>query len=357
MSDLKPPLHFMSSCSKVSLESYELARLNAAANLRRELFELADRWIEAEVDSRLARWVLQHRDRNPDLRIEELVALDSPDYGTKRLPSPRPRSNAKRALPPPEESPSPRARAVSEQSESADAPDTAVRPGRLAQMADDPAPPGEVAARKRTPPRRSRTSSEQANKTARTDSIRPRPLSPPELPQPALPPPELPPPVLPRAQMSCAPKAQSRRTPHAVPHHGHEAALHAASHVAPDVSPQAETDLRVVARRGPAPNRAAPGKTSERDRPVLEITHRAADAGRPKAQISKRAEYCVPPGYRDQETSARGSREADLASLLEFPAPASPLAAPSAARGAPPSPRGADYFRARHAIRGRIRQV
>ncbi|HXW18813.1 MAG TPA: hypothetical protein VEJ39_10960, partial [Candidatus Acidoferrales bacterium] len=316
-------------------ESYELSRLNAAANLRRELFELADRWIEAEVDSRLARWVLQHRGRNPDLRIDDLVALDSPDQGTKRLPPPRRSSNAKRAFPTAAESPSPCTRGESEQSELADSPRADPRFARLAQISDGPARCGEVAVCKRTPQRRSRAASEPANETPRSDSIRTRSPSPPELPLP----------VLPHARFSDAQNA--------TPRHGRDAALR----FVPDAASDAAPDRRICARRGPPPNRAAPSASSERESSLLEITHRAPEADRPKLQISKRADYWDDPEHRDKKMSAGESREADLASLLQFPAPAPPLDFPSAAREATLSRRGGDYFHARHAIRGRIRRV
>jgi hypothetical protein len=77
MEDSNSPLRFIATCSKISLQSYELARLNAAANLRKELFHLADRWIEAEVESRLARWALEHRRTDGRTPFEDFVALES----------------------------------------------------------------------------------------------------------------------------------------------------------------------------------------------------------------------------------------------------------------------------------------
>ncbi|MFZ0036361.1 MAG: hypothetical protein WAK91_02995 [Candidatus Acidiferrales bacterium] len=99
MSDAKPPFHFIATCSTISLQSYELARLDAAANLRRQLQELTDQWIEAEVEARLARWALEHRRRDPQIRFDEFVAIDCPTAPVKSLASHRRRRALVEALP------------------------------------------------------------------------------------------------------------------------------------------------------------------------------------------------------------------------------------------------------------------
>ena len=43
---LNPPSDFLRVASSASLQSFELARLNRAANLRREIAALIDQWIE-----------------------------------------------------------------------------------------------------------------------------------------------------------------------------------------------------------------------------------------------------------------------------------------------------------------------
>ena len=98
MSDAKPPFHFIATCSQISLQSYELARLNAAARLRRQLQEMTDEWIEAEVEARLARWALEHRRLNSQTRFDDFVAIESPGANLKSLPSPHRRIRRKRAL-------------------------------------------------------------------------------------------------------------------------------------------------------------------------------------------------------------------------------------------------------------------
>ncbi len=61
MTESRPPVHYLLSCSEPSLESLELARLNHIANCRKQLREIVDQWIEAEVEARLARWILDQR--------------------------------------------------------------------------------------------------------------------------------------------------------------------------------------------------------------------------------------------------------------------------------------------------------
>lgn len=58
---IRPTVEYLFSCSKESLESFELSRLNRAANLRKELRQVTDEWIQAEAEWRLARWVLEKR--------------------------------------------------------------------------------------------------------------------------------------------------------------------------------------------------------------------------------------------------------------------------------------------------------
>jgi hypothetical protein len=57
---MSPPIDYLSSASRTSLESFELSRLNHAANLRREIATLIDQWIEETAEAMLARWMLEH---------------------------------------------------------------------------------------------------------------------------------------------------------------------------------------------------------------------------------------------------------------------------------------------------------
>lgn len=87
MGSAHQPLDFLFTSSQSSLESFELSRVNLVANLRKELRQVVDRWIEAEIESRIARWILESRNAEvagPGLRLphEELPAhLGAPNAG------------------------------------------------------------------------------------------------------------------------------------------------------------------------------------------------------------------------------------------------------------------------------------
>lgn len=56
-----PPWHYLHEASDTSLESFELSRLNHAANLRKEITALLEQWIEVSAEAFLARWVREDR--------------------------------------------------------------------------------------------------------------------------------------------------------------------------------------------------------------------------------------------------------------------------------------------------------
>jgi hypothetical protein len=60
---VQPPWEFLLSASRNSLQSYELSRLSHAANLRKEITALMDQWIEENSAAMLARWLMEHRER------------------------------------------------------------------------------------------------------------------------------------------------------------------------------------------------------------------------------------------------------------------------------------------------------
>lgn len=60
LSRISPPIDYLRSASRTSLESFELSRLNHAANLRRDIAALIDQWIEETAEAMLARWMLDH---------------------------------------------------------------------------------------------------------------------------------------------------------------------------------------------------------------------------------------------------------------------------------------------------------
>lgn len=61
----QPLLDYLATCSEVSLQSFELARLNDVANLRQQLLEqmlaTVDQIVEADIQARLAQWVCKRR--------------------------------------------------------------------------------------------------------------------------------------------------------------------------------------------------------------------------------------------------------------------------------------------------------
>jgi hypothetical protein len=72
------PFQYLLECSQMSLEDFELARLDRAANLRKQLRDIAEEWVEAEVEAQLAHWVRGNRGRSGEpaenirLRAEHL---------------------------------------------------------------------------------------------------------------------------------------------------------------------------------------------------------------------------------------------------------------------------------------------
>ena len=60
MSRFNPPLDYLQAASRASLQSFELTRLNHAANLRQEIAALMDQWIQETSEALLARWMLDH---------------------------------------------------------------------------------------------------------------------------------------------------------------------------------------------------------------------------------------------------------------------------------------------------------
>jgi len=60
ISRITPPLDYLQAASRASLQSYELTRLNHAANLRQEIAALIDQWIQETSEALLARWMLDH---------------------------------------------------------------------------------------------------------------------------------------------------------------------------------------------------------------------------------------------------------------------------------------------------------
>ena len=99
MKTTKMMLEYIASCSKTSLESFELARLNDRANLRKQMIEILDELIEVDVQARIAEWVLVHRRRGG--RAREQAGLRRPPQ--QALRGALPNASGLRQLDPEEE--------------------------------------------------------------------------------------------------------------------------------------------------------------------------------------------------------------------------------------------------------------
>ena len=86
----RPPVDYLANCSKSSLESLELSRLNVAANLRKQFHQVLSDLIENEVDARLARAILDWRrgqlSADNNLEVPLVACLEA--SAASRLPTP-----------------------------------------------------------------------------------------------------------------------------------------------------------------------------------------------------------------------------------------------------------------------------
>lgn len=89
ISRIVPPLDYLKEASRASLQSFELARLNHAANLRREIGVLIDQWIKETSEAMLARWMLDQRNAPGESR---LPGLDNFQTILQDIPEPLPES-------------------------------------------------------------------------------------------------------------------------------------------------------------------------------------------------------------------------------------------------------------------------
>lgn len=87
-----PPWDYLHQASNASLESFELSRLNHAANLRKEIGVLLEQWIEETAEAILARWVREERKfpAQPARLLDILLQAELPFTATQAV-SVRPR--------------------------------------------------------------------------------------------------------------------------------------------------------------------------------------------------------------------------------------------------------------------------
>jgi len=74
----QPPWEFLLTASRNTLQSYEISRLNLAANLRKEIASLLDQWMEENSAALLARWLMEQRERTV-LAHEAGAASEAPN--------------------------------------------------------------------------------------------------------------------------------------------------------------------------------------------------------------------------------------------------------------------------------------
>jgi hypothetical protein len=61
----QPPWDFLLSATRNTLQSYELSRLNHAANLGKEIKQLLDAYVEESSNARLARLLMEQQENQP----------------------------------------------------------------------------------------------------------------------------------------------------------------------------------------------------------------------------------------------------------------------------------------------------
>jgi hypothetical protein len=71
-----PPWDYLRRASTASLQSFELSRLNHAANLRHDIAALLDQWLDETAQAMLARWLLENRDQLREAHDVESDATD-----------------------------------------------------------------------------------------------------------------------------------------------------------------------------------------------------------------------------------------------------------------------------------------
>jgi hypothetical protein len=82
------PLEYLFASSGASIESFHLSRLNVVANLRKELHEIFEEWVEAEVQARLAQWLLA-RKNSETLADAVPITIDAGENRNPQIPDTR----------------------------------------------------------------------------------------------------------------------------------------------------------------------------------------------------------------------------------------------------------------------------
>jgi hypothetical protein len=92
------PWDFLLSASRISLQSFELSRLSHAANIRKEIFQLLDVWLEESSAAMLAGWLLERHEpsvkrdaggRGDELRAKAPCSVSDNLFAREGMPAPR----------------------------------------------------------------------------------------------------------------------------------------------------------------------------------------------------------------------------------------------------------------------------
>jgi hypothetical protein len=95
MREKTTPFEYLANCSQMSLEDFELARLDRVASLRKELRDIAEEWIEAAVEAQLAHWVRENRQRTA-VRPAKFRECEDDEIQLRNSLSPAPRASKHR---------------------------------------------------------------------------------------------------------------------------------------------------------------------------------------------------------------------------------------------------------------------
>ncbi|HLJ40081.1 MAG TPA: hypothetical protein VKT50_01220 [Candidatus Acidoferrales bacterium] len=89
MKTTKSMLDYLARCSQTSLESFQLARLNDLANLRKQMIDVIDEWVETDIQARISEWILLRKRHQATLRSPQSVRrIRSKQVPLPLVPSP-----------------------------------------------------------------------------------------------------------------------------------------------------------------------------------------------------------------------------------------------------------------------------
>ncbi len=74
---MDPPLEYLRELSESGLRRFEIARLNHAANLRKEMLHVMNNWLENVAEAMLARWLIENMERLRGIGDTPQEALDA----------------------------------------------------------------------------------------------------------------------------------------------------------------------------------------------------------------------------------------------------------------------------------------